>query len=170
MARRVAPPLAAACLMSLGAATAPLAQEAKVTYESLSPETAMTLAMSALEDCRARGAQIGVSVTDRSGNLQFFIKDRFAGAHTVETSHRKAWTAASFRSSTSALSDATQPDSDAYGIRALTLALPLGGGLPVYGGDGALLGAIGVSGAPSPAMDEDCASAGIAAIEMDISF
>lgn len=152
------------------AASMTQAQEALVDYQGLSPEVAATAALAALEDCRDRGAQIGISVTDRSGNLQYFIKDRYAGAHTVETSHRKAWTAASFRTMTSALSDATGPDSEAYGIRALTLALPLGGGVPIYAGDGALLGAIGVSGAPSPQMDEDCANAGVAAIEMDIAF
>ncbi|MEN8709968.1 MAG: heme-binding protein [Paracoccaceae bacterium] len=162
--------LIGAAALSLAAFGAQAQDAAIVGYQSLSPETAATLALAALEDCRARGAQIGISVTDRSGNLQYFIKDRYAGAHTVETSHRKAWTAASFRTLTSDLSAATSPDSEAYGIRALTLALPLGGGVPIYAGDGALLGAIGVSGAPSPQMDEDCANAGLDAIEMDIAF
>ena len=45
----------------------------------------------------------------------------------------------------------------------------LGGGLMIEAG-GSLLGAIGVSGAPGGKDDDDCASAGIAAICDDIEF
>ena len=45
----------------------------------------------------------------------------------------------------------------------------IGGGLPIEAG-GAVLGAIGVSGAPGGDADEACAKAGIKAIEEAIEF
>ena len=107
---------------------------------------------------------------DRFGVPQVFLRDRFAGAHTIETSRRKAWTAVSFRSGTTELDEATQPGTASFGIRAISEALPLGGGLIVEDGDGALVAGIGVSGAPGPAADDTCAEAGIAAIADDIAF
>jgi uncharacterized protein GlcG (DUF336 family) len=44
-----------------------------------------------------------------------------------------------------------------------------GGGVLVQAG-GAIVGAIGVSGAPSGEMDEACAKAGVASIRDDIEF
>jgi uncharacterized protein GlcG (DUF336 family) len=40
----------------------------------------------------------------------------------------------------------------------------------IVAGDGDVVAGIGVSGAPSPALDDVCAEAGIAEIEMDIAF
>ncbi|MFP4274536.1 MAG: GlcG/HbpS family heme-binding protein, partial [Paracoccaceae bacterium] len=94
----------------------------------------------------------------------------FAGAHVHETSYRKAWTAVSFRTSTTDLAEVTGPDTSAAAIRDLSMVLALGGGLVVSAGDGDAVAGIGVSGAPEPELDDACAEAGIAAIEMDISF
>ena len=47
--------------------------------------------------------------------------------------------------------------------------LALGGGLPIEA-DGAIVGGIGVSGAPGPDIDADCAQAGIDAIFDEIAF
>jgi len=43
------------------------AQEATVTYKSLSPELALDAAKAALADCRTRGYQVSVAVVDRFG-------------------------------------------------------------------------------------------------------
>ena len=40
----------------------------------------------------------------------------------------------------------------------------------VSSGDGSLVAGIGVSGAPGPDLDDDCAAAGIAALEDEIAF
>lgn len=143
--------------------------EALVTYKALKPEIAMELATAAMEHCRAEGYQVGVSVVDRSGTLQVFLRDRYAGAHTVETATRKAWTAVSFRTNTTELDPVTRPDGDAYGIRFIGKALPLGGGILIESG-GTMVGAVGVSGAPGPHLDDVCAEAGIAAIEDRLGF
>ena len=55
-------------------------------------------------------------------------------------------------------------------VRNVSKALPLGGGVQIRDGEGSLLGAVGVSGAPGGAIDEDCAKAGISAIQDKIAF
>ncbi len=144
-------------------------KEPTVTFESLTLETALELASAALEKCRKEGFQAAVSVVDRAGNLQVTLRDRFAGPHTPDTSTRKAWTAVSFRTDTLALAKVTEKG-EAWAIRLVKGALPLGGGVQILKGDGTLVGAVGVSGAPGGDKDEECAKAGIAAIEDRIAF
>ena len=85
------------------------AQEPLVTYKMLSPELALDSARAALAECRKRGYQVAVAVVDRFGVTQVMLRDRFAGAHTPATAAGKAWTAASFRTDTSALMAISQP-------------------------------------------------------------
>jgi uncharacterized protein GlcG (DUF336 family) len=81
----------------------------------------------------------------------------------------KAYTASSFRTSTGELAEATQPGRPQSGIRNRPGVAAVAGGLMIEGG-GALLGAIGVSGAPGGREDEACAAAGIAAIRDDLEL
>lgn len=154
------------------AATAVTAEEENpfVTFQVLRPELAQTMAQAAMLACRDNGYQVGVTVVDRFGIPQVFLRDRFAGAHVFETSRRKAWTAVSFRTNTTDLAIATAAGTPASAIRHLTEALPLGGGLVVIEGGGSIVAGIGVSGAPDPELDDICAEAGIAAIEDRIAF
>ena len=144
-------------------------EHALFSTQSLTPETAMKAATVALEKCRADGYQVAIAVVDRMGNMQVMIRDRFAGAHTPDTARRKAWTATSFRTNTTDLLDITAPGKPQSGVRQITGALMLGGGVLIEAG-GSLVGAIGVSGAPGGELDDICAEAGIAAIEDDIAF
>ncbi len=160
-----------ALALGLGAATVGAA-EAPATFgtTSLTPETALRAAQAALESCRKAGFQAGVAVVDRSGVLQVFLRDRFAGAHTVEVAADKAWTSASFKIPTMALAAETQAGKSMSGIRtAHERVAAIGGGLPIEAG-GSLLGAIGVSGAPGGEADEACARAGLKAIEDALAF
>jgi uncharacterized protein GlcG (DUF336 family) len=159
---------AAALVLSTGAAQAD--ESAFVEFKVLKPELAIRAAVAAMEHCRAEGYQVGVAVVDRFGVTQAFVRDRFAGAHTQETATRKAWTAVSFRSGTTELDLATRSDTIASAIRDISMALPLGGGLMIEEGGGSMVGGIGVSGAPGPDLDDQCAEAGIAAIEDEIMF
>jgi len=143
--------------------------DALVTFKSLSPQTALKAALAALKSCNDAGFQIAVTVVDRAGIEQVTLRDRFAGPHTPDTALRKAWTSASFRTDSLELGKLTETG-EAWAIRNVTNALPLGGGVLVRDGDGSIVGAIGVSGAPSGAADEVCAKDGIAAIEDDIAF
>ena len=153
----------------LGLAGTAVAQEGVFETRSLKPETALVAARAAMESCREQGYQVAVAVVDRAGLLQVLLRDRFAGAHTVEVATNKAWTAASFRTPTTALADDTQHGKPMSGLRSLPRFLAAGGGL-VIEGDGAVFGAIGVSGAPGGDADDACAHAGIKAILDMIQF
>ncbi len=142
---------------------------ATFSTKQLTPETALTAARAALEHCRKGGFQVAVAVVDRAGVTQVLLRDRFGGAHTVEVATNKAWTAASFRISTTALAAETQAGKPMSGIRATPRVAAFGGGLPIEAG-GAVLGAIGVSGAPGGDADDACAQAGIKAIADAIEF
>ena len=101
--------LVSALAVALFLAAPVRAQDALVTYKSLSPELALDLARAALGECRKRGYQAAVAVVDRFGVTQVMLRDRFAGAHTPATAAGKAWTAASFRTNTTDLVASTQP-------------------------------------------------------------
>ena len=160
--------LAATAISSLLAGSAS-AEEALVTYKSLTPELALDLARATLADCRKRGFQVTVAVVDRFGVTQVLLRDRFAGPHTVSTAAGKAWTAVSFRTSTAELNAISQPGTMQAGIRNLPGAVIIGGGLTVEAG-GSLLGAVGVSGAPGGDADEACAKVGIDAVRDRLDF
>jgi len=145
------------------------AQEPLVTYKTLSPELALDCARAALAECRKRGYQVAVAVVDRFGVTQVMLRDRFAGAHTPATAAGKAWTAASFRTDTSALMAISQPGMPQAGLRNLPGAVILGGGMIIEGG-GSMVGALGVSGAPGGDADDACAKAGIEAIRDRLDF
>jgi len=149
----------------------PLAASAAGTHsiKLLTPETALKAAQAALKKCRDNGFQTTVAVVDRMGVTQVLLRDRFAGTHTVEMAQAKAWTAVSFRTNTTALAEATQAGRPQSGVRHLPGVAAVGGGLMIEAG-GALLGAIGVSGAPGGKEDDACAAAGIAAVRDDLEF
>lgn len=162
--------IAAAVILTSASSGLSVAEDkATFTVQSLTLETALELAQATLKKCQAEGYQAAVSVVDRGGNLQVTLRDRFAGAHTPDTAYRKAWTALSFRTDTLELSELTEKG-ESWAIRGVTNALPIGGGVQIRHGDGSLLGAIGVSGAPGPKNDVVCAKAGLAAIEDKIAF
>jgi len=154
---------------TLGFAGASLAQQGVFQTKSLTPETALSAAKAAMEFCRKQGYQVAVAVADRAGLAQVVLRDRFAGAHTLDVASNKAWTAASFRTPTAALAAETQAGKPLSGLRNLPRFLAVGGGLVIESG-GAVLGAIGVSGAPGGEADEACARAGIKAIADAIEF
>jgi uncharacterized protein GlcG (DUF336 family) len=159
---------AALALLALGA-TAALADSATFTVRSLTPEAALKAAQAALAKCRAEGFQVAVAVVDRSGVTQALLRDRFAAPHTVDTAQRKAQTAINFKMNTAALDRELQPGKASAGIRNLPHVAAVAGGMVIEGA-GALVGAIGVSGAPGPANDDVCAAAGLKAIAEDLEF
>ncbi|HYR37302.1 MAG TPA: heme-binding protein [Burkholderiales bacterium] len=157
-----------ALLVALAAAPA-AAADATFTVKVLTPETALKAAQAALARCRSSGYQVSVAVTDRMGVVQVLLRDRFAGPHTPDLASAKAYTAVSFRTSTTELAEATQAGKPSSGIRNRPGVAAVGGGLMIEAG-GSLLGAIGVSGAPGGREDDACAAAGIAAIREDIEL
>lgn len=160
---------AALLLLGLGAVQVACAEDATVTLRALAPETALQAAQAALAQCRKEGFQAAVAIVDRGGLLQVLLRDRLAGAHTVDFATQKAWSAASFKMPTSTLAAESQPGKPMSGMRSNPRVLAIGGGLPIEAA-GSLLGAIGVSGAPGGDADERCAQAGLRAIAAQIEF
>ena len=166
MLLRLSVPLATLMLL---VTTPSRADDALVTYKSLSPELALDLARAALGECRKRGYQAAVAVVDRFGVTQVMLRDRFAGAHTPSTAAGKAWTAVSFRSATTDLVASTKPDMPQAAVRNLPGVVILGGGLIIEAG-GSLVGGVGVSGGPGGDADDACARVGIEAVRDRLDF
>ena len=148
-------------LLSSGA----MAQEGPaVSISRLTLETVKKIADGTIEACRAQGVQITVTVVDRDGVVQIIQRDTVAPPISVEISRRKAYTAANFTAATSALAD--RANSAVGRVEPLVMSA---GGLPIQAA-GQLLGAVGVSGAPSGETDEACAQAGIDRVIDDLEL
>ncbi|MCY4395456.1 MAG: heme-binding protein [Rhodospirillaceae bacterium] len=156
---------ALAALLAVAGPAAPSQAEEKalVAFKVMTPKTALILARATIEACRKAGYQVAVVVTDRFGGVQVALRDRLAGAHTVETARRKAWSAVSFRTDTWEVYRLIEDGSLNPGIRQIDQALFVGGGVRVTAA-GSIVGGVGVSGAPGGKLDHDCAVEGIEAI------
>lgn len=160
--------LLSALLLSLFISSTALAQEEEevsmVSTKRLTLFTAVKIAQAAIAECTKKGIQIGVTVVDREGIVQATLRDTIAAQITVPISQDKAYTAANFNSATSAMVDrASTP------IGRQPRLIMSAGGVPIQVG-GALVGAVGVSGAPSGETDEECAQAGIDAVQDDLEM
>jgi len=157
--------LAAVCA-GLFATQPVLAEEDPMTIQvkRLSMDTAVTIAQATVAACREKGIQIGVTVVDRDGIPQAVLRDTIAPTITLPISKGKAYAAVMFNVSTADLSDrASTPIGRVPGL------VMSAGGLPIQVG-GALLGGVGVSGAPSGETDAECAQAGIDAVLTDLEM
>ncbi|HYF58543.1 MAG TPA: heme-binding protein [Burkholderiaceae bacterium] len=166
MTRPVVVPAALALVAALAASSAlaqPRELKAVDRVPTITHDAALAAAQAALADCRKRGASVAVAVVDRAGVPVVVLRDTLAGMHTPDTATRKAWTAVSFRGATTELVGATAPGGPNGGIRHLPNVAMVGGGLMLQSA-GSLVGGIGVSGAPSGEMDDQCGKAGIQAI------
>ena len=139
------------------------AQKLLATYSTLTTAAAQKAAQAAFDKCSKDGYTVAVAVVDRGGQALVVLRDNLAGAHTVNTAIGKAWSAVSFRTDTHELASTTQAGKPQSGIRNLPNVVAIAGGIMVQA-KGALVGAIGVSGAPGGDIDDVCAKAGIAAI------
>jgi len=128
-------------------------------------ELALECARAALAAGQARGYHIAVAVADRGGQLLVLLRSDGAGPHLIDSARRKAYTAASAKKRTSAMSKAVddrsgEPDPHLVYLEGV---LMVGGGVPIFVGN-EIVGAIGVGGSPGSIHDEECADAGIAQI------
>ncbi len=120
---------------------------------------ALTIAMAAVESCVAKGYPESAVVVDRAGETIVAIRGDNAGPHTMENARRKAYTAMSFRVSTT---DYAKRFADNNPVVRQQVTLPnviaISGGLPIKVGD-EVIGGVGASG--SPGVDEPCVQAGL---------
>ena len=155
----------AAALAGVFAATPAIAEDSMVIQvKRMSMETAAAVAKAAVEACREKGIQIGVTVVDRDGIAQAVLRDTIAPTITVPISQGKAYAAVMFNVATSELADrANTPIGRVPGV------IMSAGGVPIQVG-GALLGGVGVSGAPSGDTDQECAQKGVEAVQTDLEM
>ena len=109
------------------------------------------------------GQPMNIAVVDAGGNLVAHVRQDGAWLGSVDISISKAWTSRAFDISTKDLGDNAQPTQQFFGIHTTN-----GGRVAIFAGgipltrDGAVVGAVGVSGG-SGAQDHSVAEAGAAA-------
>ncbi|MFC4425027.1 GlcG/HbpS family heme-binding protein [Deinococcus navajonensis] len=131
-----------------------LATTPTVQVATLSLDAASKLALQTVANCAEAGYNVSATVVDRSGVTLAVARSENAGPHTIGASYGKAFTSASGRNLTSEMAKglASNP-----GLASIPGYLLLAGGVPVRVNN-AVVGAIGVGGAPSGMIDEKCAT------------
>ncbi len=152
-------------VLSAPTALAESEQPLLITIPRMTADAALQIAGASLHHCRQQGVQIAVTVVDRDGAPVVILRDVLAPALTLKISQGKAYTAASFNTPTSQLVGRFSDDSLATVGNLVTTA----GGVPITAA-GAILGGVGVSGAPSGDTDEACAQAGVDAVGVDLEM
>jgi uncharacterized protein GlcG (DUF336 family) len=133
-----------------------------IEKNSISSGLAQRMVDAALAKARTIGVRENVAVVDDGGNLKAFARMDGAPILSIEISQHKAYTAL-FGFPTQEFFKFIQTDPSLLaGIPQLARVAAYGGGLPIEV-DGAIVGAIGVSGG-TVQDDIDCAEAGLAVI------
>lgn len=142
-----------------------IASAEELPREAVLPLSLATKAAhAALDKCTKDGYRVSVAVVDRAGVLRAQLRGDGAGPHTIDSSRKKAYTAASLRRPTTEFGELLSKNPALQGLRDMNEhILILGGGLPIEIG-GEVVGAIGVGGAPGTHLDDACAQAGLDAI------
>lgn len=128
---------------------------------------AQDVAEKAVQTCRDAGYQVSVVVVDRGGELQVVLRDVYASRFTIELARRKANTVILSGTSSSRLR-VNRADIRAELNESRDL-LVLDGAVPIRAA-GALLGAVGVSGAPGGDKDEACARKAVESVQQRLDF
>lgn len=150
-------------LAALLAPAAAVAQELP-TAPYLPLELATKAADAALKACVAEGHNVSVAIVARDGSTKVLLKADNSGPHTATSAQGKAFTSAAMGRDTAGLAEfiASKPANE--GLRDMDARMVIqAGGLPVRIAN-ALVGGIGVGGAPSGDIDAGCAAAGLKAI------
>jgi len=153
-----------AMALGLGYAPVVIAAEELPREATLPLALAIKAAVAAQEKCKQDGYRVSAAVVDRAGVLRVLLRGDGAGPHTINSSSKKAYTAASLRRPTSEMAELVAKTPALQGLRDIDdKVLILGGGLPIEIG-GEVVGAIGVGGAPGSHLDDACAQAGLDSI------
>jgi uncharacterized protein GlcG (DUF336 family) len=140
--------------LSAGAARADL-----LVHHSLPYAVALTIAQATVESCAAKNYAVSAVVVDRAGETIVAIRGDNASPHTMENARRKAYTAMSFKLSTTEYAKRFA-DNNPVVRQQVTLpnVIAIPGGLPIKAGN-EVIGGVGASG--SPGVDEPCVQAGL---------
>jgi uncharacterized protein GlcG (DUF336 family) len=136
-----------------------------LSRKDLSLATALTIATTAAETCKAMGQRVSVTVVGRNGEIIVQLRGDNASPHTIENSFRKAYTSRTFRVPSSEIVSRLKANPQLGAIH-LTNVVAAQGALPIMVGQD-VIGAAGVSGAvttaesPGGVKDEACVKAGL---------
>lgn len=156
-------------LLSLAALafTLPVQATDMVSVKQIGLELARDIAMESVEACRQDGYSVSAVVLDRAGNVQAALRDTMAARHTLEIAERKAGMtimsgidSGTFRAARGDI----RPE-----LNHMNGLIVMDGALPIRAA-GALIGAVGVSGAPGGEKDAACAAAALKKMEERLEF
>src|ERR1700682_973043 len=134
-----------------------------VKKHSISSELAQKMVDEAVAKARELGVTENVAILDDGGNLKAFSRMDGAPILSIEMAQNKAYTAL-FGVSTQDFFNFIQGDPSLLaGIPTLARVAAWGGGFPIKV-NGEIVGAIGLSGAPTVQNDVDCARAALAVV------
>src|ERR1700736_4485854 len=130
---------------------------------SISSELAQRMVDAAVAKAKEIGVSENVAILDDGGNLKAFSRMDGAPILCIEIAQNKAYTAL-FGVSTQELFDFIKGDPSLLaGMPTLARVAAWGGGFPITV-DGEIVGAIGMSGAPTVQSDVKCATAALALV------
>ena len=139
-----------------------------IKKHSISYELAQKMANAAVAKATELGVTENVAILDEGGNLKAFSRMDGTPIPTIEIAQNKAYTAL-FGVSTQDFFNFIQGDPSLLaGIPTLARVAAWGGGFPIKV-DGEIVGAIGLSGAPTVQNDVDCARAALALVPDAVS-
>ena len=134
-----------------------------IKKHSGSSELAQKMVNAAVAKARELGVAENVAILDDGGNLKAFSRMDGTPIPTIEIAQNKAYTAL-FGVSTQDFFNFIQGDPSLLaGIPTLARVAAWGGGFPIKV-NGEVVGAIGLSGAPTVQNDVDCARAALALV------
>jgi uncharacterized protein GlcG (DUF336 family) len=145
-----------------GGLVGPFAEPARAelpVHHDLPVAVALTIAQGTLESCAAKGYAVSAVVVDRAGETIVEVRGDNAAPHTMENARRKAYTAMTFKTSTTEYAKRFT-DNNPVVRQQVTLpnVIAIPGGLPIKVGN-EVVGGVGASG--SPGVDEPCVQAGL---------
>ena len=138
-----------------------------VKKHSISSELAQKMVNAAVAKAREIGVSENVAILDDGGNLKAFSRMDGAPIPTIEMAQNKAYTALLGVSTQDFFNFIKGDPSLLAGIPTLSRVAAWGGGFPIKV-DGEVVGAIGVSGAPTVQNDVDCAKAALEVVSDEV--
>ena len=136
-----------------------------VNKHSISFELAQRMVNAAVAKAKEIGVSENVVILDDGGNLKAFGRMDGAPLPTIEMAQNKAYTALLGVSTHDFFKFIQSDPSLLAGIPTLSRIAAWGGGFPIAV-NGEVVGAIGISGAPTVQNDIDCASAALAVVSV----
>jgi uncharacterized protein GlcG (DUF336 family) len=127
--------------------------------KDISADIAVTVATTAMADCKAKGYKVSAVVVGRVGEIMVQIRGDGTGPHTMENAFKKAFTARTFKIASGEMEKRLK-DNPQMGAQFLTGFTTARGGLPIKIGED-VVAAAAVSGAPGGEKDEACVQTGL---------